>query len=199
MKLRGVDFARQEALFHLQEYARRFNKNEVPIPIPVEQVAELYFALAIERKELKEGISGQLFIGDKKIVLNQREALTRQRFTMAHELGHFCLHAGYASMPPCPGGAVARMETEANRFAAALLLPANLVLLSLAVEVSRRAEAAKDEGRIYELDPSELDLLSSRLATQFLVSKRAMEIRLSKAFNIRRPSQLSLELGIESA
>jgi hypothetical protein len=199
MKLRGVDFARQEALFHLQEYARRFNKNEVPIPIPVEQIAELYFGLTIERKELNEQISGQLFAADKKIVLNQRERLTRQRFTTAHELGHFCLHSALAPISSCPSGFITEVETEANRFAAALLLPANLVLLKLAIEVNTRAEIAKSEDRIYELTPGELDVLGSRLAVEFLVSKAAMNIFLSKGFNIRRPSQLSFELGIESA
>jgi len=55
---------------------------------------------------------------------------TRGRFTVAHELGHLCLHWGYprprlapeAQKPndPSPKG---RVEKEANQFAAAFLIP----------------------------------------------------------------------------
>jgi len=54
----------------------------------------------------------------------------RARFTMAHELGHLCLHWGFprprlapdAQIPndPSPKG---RIEKEANQFAASLLMP----------------------------------------------------------------------------
>lgn len=57
----------------------------------------------------------------------------RARFTVAHELGHLCLHWGFprprlspeAQRPndPSPKG---RMEKEANQFAAAFLMPQSL-------------------------------------------------------------------------
>jgi hypothetical protein len=58
---------------------------------------------------------------------------------------------------------------------------------------------AKNEDRIYELTPGELDVIASRLAVKFLASKTAVEILLSKRFTIRHPRQLSLEVGIETA
>jgi Zn-dependent peptidase ImmA (M78 family) len=199
MRRNGADSPRQEALFHLQEYAKAYSKGVPQIPIPIEQIAEAHLGLAIERGELKEGISGQLHVAEKKIVVNSHEPLTRQRFTIAHEMGHFCLHVGSNIASQCPKGYSPELEREANSFAAALLLPPNLVLLELADEVNAAAEIAISEGRVFELSHHELDMFSTRLAKRFLVSKSAMDIFLSKRFNIRRPSQLSLELGIETA
>lgn len=53
----------------------------------------------------------------------------RQRFTVAHELGHLILHAGSAQ-PATPSEA-ARMEREANRFAASFLVPGDAALEDL--------------------------------------------------------------------
>lgn len=53
----------------------------------------------------------------------------RQRFTVAHELGHLVLHSGSAQ-PATPSEA-ARMEREANRFAASFLVPGDVALEDL--------------------------------------------------------------------
>lgn len=59
----------------------------------------------------------------------------RQRFTVAHELGHLVLHAG-TPQPTTPAEA-ARMEREANRFAAAFLVPGDAALEDLRVQGGR--------------------------------------------------------------
>lgn len=55
---------------------------------------------------------------------------TRARFTVAHELGHLCLHWGYPrprlapeAQKPNDPSAKGRVEKEANQFAAAFLMP----------------------------------------------------------------------------
>ena len=53
----------------------------------------------------------------------------RQRFTVAHELGHLILHADAA--PPRDSAAAAAMERQANRFAASFLAPGDAILESL--------------------------------------------------------------------
>lgn len=53
----------------------------------------------------------------------------RQRFTVAHELGHLVLHSGSAQ-PASPSDA-SRMEREANRFAASFLVPGDAALEDL--------------------------------------------------------------------
>lgn len=53
----------------------------------------------------------------------------RQRFTVAHELGHLALHA--AQPPPATADEATRIERQAHRFAGAFLAPADPLLQSL--------------------------------------------------------------------
>jgi Zn-dependent peptidase ImmA (M78 family) len=55
------------------------------------------------------------------ILLNRNRPSCRQRFSLAHELGHVVLHAYHSE----------GMEVEANRFAAELLMPAKDILPDL--------------------------------------------------------------------
>lgn len=88
------------------------------------------------------GESGRISIdndGNAKIVLNADEPVVRQRFTIAHELGHFSLghlssegarlfrdtRQNFLSSNKSP------KEVEANRFAARLLMPADAVRLAV--------------------------------------------------------------------
>lgn len=59
---------------------------------------------------------------------------TRARFTVAHEVGHLCLHWGFPrprltpeAQKPNDPSAKGRLEKEANQFAAAFLMPRSLV------------------------------------------------------------------------
>jgi Zn-dependent peptidase ImmA (M78 family) len=66
-----------------------------------------------------------LFINDDVfpvIIVNSRERRVRQRFTIAHELGHYFLRHGQKSFAE-PGGKGCQ-ERHAERFAACLLMPA---------------------------------------------------------------------------
>lgn len=58
------------------------------------------------------------------MLLNTRKSAERGRFDVAHELGHLVLHGAYDA----PGGR--EREWEANRFAAAFLMPEDDVLAS---------------------------------------------------------------------
>lgn len=109
----------------------------------------------------------------KVIVVNQRHSDLRQRFTIAHELGHLMLHKGepvhvdegFRLNLRDPRSATAEEveEVEANAFAANLLMPA---------EWLRRDVMAE------QLDPSDEDTLR-RLATRYGVSLHAMALRLA--------------------
>lgn len=108
-------------------------------PVDVAGVASR-LGLAIYQRDLPQGISGAL-MQDKSydtrtgfvIFVNDNEAYVRQRFTAAHEIGHFVLHKdkigdgiednyllraeGFSNW----------MEAQANRFAADLLMPFPLI------------------------------------------------------------------------
>lgn len=106
------------------------------IPVPVERIAEDLLGLRIEEAELGE-CSGMLLPAERRIVLNAAEAMSgetpirRQRFTIAHELGHWVCHALGSPAPQatyCRALDLANdvdraLEREANIFASELLMP----------------------------------------------------------------------------
>jgi Zn-dependent peptidase ImmA (M78 family) len=129
-------------------------------PVPVEDLAEEIEGLDVQEAEdlrlvedapeipLGTTLSGLLIPRWKRIWVNAAEAARspgRRRFTIAHELGHWCLHCGDRHDPQARavapvwcrpadiGGEAprlrtsARIEADANRFAAALLMPEKLV------------------------------------------------------------------------
>ena len=152
--------------------------------MPVEQIIERCYDLRVEWVALPEG-TGEMVLGaldpnQQTIFMNEAHAETvlarigPLNFTFAHELGHWL----YDAVPPeqqslmpeasevfCRGGEVQDdttriRETNANKFAAALLLPTDLV----------RREARPD-----------LDRAAVRgLAARWGVSQAALRIRLSE-------------------
>jgi Zn-dependent peptidase ImmA (M78 family) len=87
---------------------------------------------------LGEEVSGALVKQagqDPAIWLNEEDSRNRQRFTVAHQLGHFARPRdeveafGYVDFRrPLLSGDIGDEERYANAFAAALLMPADLVL-----------------------------------------------------------------------
>jgi IrrE N-terminal-like domain len=125
------------------------------LPVPVEHIADSCFGLHVRDMEdlrrapgvpeLAEarGLSGLLLPSLGEIWVNAAEARDwppRRRFTIGHELGHWCLHRTGSAVwcrshdvdpadeaGPTPRAAYPPEESEANEFAAALLMPAQLV------------------------------------------------------------------------
>ncbi len=105
------------------------------IPVPVESIAEDLLGLRIERRELGE-CSGMLIPAERLILVNASEATSgdtptrRDRFTIAHELGHWICHAQgvdasetYCRARDLEHDADRAREREANVFGAELLMP----------------------------------------------------------------------------
>jgi Zn-dependent peptidase ImmA (M78 family) len=101
-------------------------------PVPVEQLARDCGALVV-RLQMSDGLSGLVFEydGGAVIAINSRHHENRQRFSLAHELGHYLLDhhdrfhidVGDVDMP----GYDWHVERTANEFAAELLMPPSLV------------------------------------------------------------------------
>jgi Zn-dependent peptidase ImmA (M78 family) len=72
-----------------------------------------------------EKLNGVLIRSARTVFVNAGLSLPRMRFVVAHELGHFVL--GHDGDFYCPFTQLAEQEREANRFAAALLMPKALV------------------------------------------------------------------------
>ena len=131
--------------------------------------------ITVEKAPFSDDLSGVLMREDGHaiIALNKSHHKLRQRFTIAHELGHFALnHQGemfvdHKVLNKRDGRskiAIDPQEIEANAFAAALLMPESMVL-----------EAVID---IADNDTPERGDLIKKLAKAFEVSVQAMEFRL---------------------
>jgi Zn-dependent peptidase ImmA (M78 family) len=143
-------------------------------PVPVEQLACLAGA-RIHYEPFDGQVSGMVYRqadGIAVIGVNSAHAITRQRFSIAHELGHLILHEdetfhvdesspvrfrdGQSSL------ATKNTEIEANQFAAELLMPVDLLM--------KEIQSLPDN-----LEPEEAIL---ELAHRFEVSEQAMTLRL---------------------
>ena len=144
----------------------------VQAPVPVDEVAR-YLGIQVDEADLGEECSGMLVRDEDYAVIgvNANHHEHRKRFTIAHEIAHFMLHGGeaYIDKPPHidfraadSGSGTQQEETEANQFAAALLMPADQV----------RAAVAEQP-----FDPAGDDELLN-LARCFKVSPQAMTTRL---------------------
>ena len=107
----------------------------------------------------------------------------RRRFTLAHEIGHFCLHIESKSAFTDSSKTMSRTESywdvyesEANGFAAQLLMPKHLVF--------EHGERILSEYKIEtHREKMPIDVFISNMAKTFIVSNKSMEYRL-KNLNI---------------
>ena len=162
--------ARRKATELLQE------ANIVKPPVPVEKLAKRKGAL-VQYQPFEGQMSGVLYKAsdaDQAVIgINALHPDVRQRFSIAHELGHLLLHedtdlqvdqhAFVAFRDLASTTADDPKEVEANQFAATLLMPEDLL---------RQCVLDRDP----DLD---LDAAITQLAQQFGVSEQAMTIRLT--------------------
>jgi Zn-dependent peptidase ImmA (M78 family) len=151
--------------------------------VPIEEIVESV-GLRIERQRIDDRLAGFLVRGkgipQPVVGINSRQLQERQRFTLAHELGHYLLHnvegvhVDQAFNVKLRSG-LSRQgtdidEMEANLFAAELLMP-----------------QAWLEEDINNLDPFDIEGgqeeddadVIKHLAKLYNVSRQAMSIRLS--------------------
>ncbi|HMH70038.1 MAG TPA: ImmA/IrrE family metallo-endopeptidase [Candidatus Saccharimonadales bacterium] len=153
------------------------------VPVKVEKLAKLIGA-EVKRDNLKSSLSGFAVQkhGSKFIGINSNESAERQRFTIAHEIGHLFLHKKDSVNYDLDGAMLFRdghskqgtdvKEIEANRFAAELLMPE--------VGLRQRLAAAGVVDLVGE--DVKTSKLISKLAKEYQVSTQAMSIRLTTLY-----------------
>ena len=112
----------------LLQFARR--QELKPIPLDVTGVAKK-LGIRIKRVSMKHDLSGILYKDEENnlwiLHVNKEHHPNRQRYTIAHELGHFCLHRHFKHVFEDKiffrGGESSKMEWQANDFASAILMP----------------------------------------------------------------------------
>jgi len=147
-------------------------------PVPVEQIARDVGAVISYQPFEAEEISGLLYraSGTAPVIgVNSNNPKVRQRFTIAHELGHLTLHQGHDLIlerlirlnfrDATSSTASDEEEIEANHFAAELLMPRDFLQHGLSILLQGR--------QLPDLE------VVRRLARRFEVSQSAMEYRLT--------------------
>ena len=144
-------------------------------PINPEKIARA-LGIDVKRVDFTESLSGVLMRNESGavIALNKSHHKVRQRFTVAHELGHYVLeHKGEMFVDQMvlnrrdgrSSIAIDPQEIQANAFAAELLMPKQMLL-----------EVLQD---IVDGDPTpNRENLIAKLAKKFEVSVEAMQYRL---------------------
>lgn len=127
-------------------------------PIPLEKVAELFSIPVVQYPYFPEGVSGTIINEhDLKVIgVNDNHAQVRQRFTIAHELGHYLMAHDDTKFIDDTFDKPNQKEQEANKFAAELLMPYDFL----------KKDLEKGNIKIKEL------------AQKYLVSEQSMSIRL---------------------
>lgn len=111
--------------------------DECPLPIPVENWIErplsIHFGIA-DLTEYGPDVLGATFIDANEILVSDKLVSNpaRLRFTAAHELGHYRMHGSqqthFRETESQGPGSPIQIERQADRFAAAFLMPADAVL-----------------------------------------------------------------------
>lgn len=131
-----------------EEIASQYNPDNIS-PFPYQNIQDAKDDLKIYVVDLPEGVSGVTAYDKENKLFNiyicRTKPQTRQHFTIAHELGHYFLHGdviqqeelhidgegqldGENMLFRLDNAIATRIETEANNFAASLIMPKNLVI-----------------------------------------------------------------------
>lgn len=155
-------------------------KTNIRAPIDVDSIAK-FLRIEVNYDPSLESMDaiGQICFDDGSPVIKlnpmQNKYESRRRFTLAHELGHFCLHreantSGFIDSQKTMSRTASywdQYESEANNFAAQLLMPKDLII---------------EEGRLiiqeYSDDSISAKLFIEKISEKFQVSNKAMEYRL---------------------
>lgn len=155
-----------------QEARRLLDRFGYDLPVGVEAIVRA-LGITIRMQPLEESVSGMLVVKDGRAIIgvNESHHPNRQRFSIAHELGHYLLHrkvsnvfvdAVYFRDEESSEGNK-RQEIEANAFAAELLMPERVIHEHFTAQFMDDVD----------------EMAIRRMAGRFSVSPQALTIRLT--------------------
>lgn len=128
--------------------------------------------LVVKKSTLAPNISGEIKESDDIVTIriNRHDAISRQRYTLAHEIAHFFLHRsllknGIKDDVLYRSAQSNEVEAEANRLAADIIMPLELV---------------KSLIKKYSVDDLDREKVYECVAEELAVSTTALAIRLEK-------------------
>lgn len=139
------------------------------LPVSVQDLAEHVVGAVVHMEPFDGQLSGMVYRGqDGRAIIgvNSKHSLTRQRFTIAHELGHLLLHTdkqlhvderfpiGFRN--EISSFAIDENEIEANEFAAELLMPHDILKqhirgLNFDFADTEEEEKLRDIARVFQV------------------------------------------------
>jgi Zn-dependent peptidase ImmA (M78 family) len=174
-----VKFVRRNHIRKLVDDILEINEFQSMTPVPIEKIIENY-GIILKKEPADDSLSGFILtdMSSKNVIIgvNSSQHSLRQRFSMAHELGHFLLHENESIHFDYKSKILLRDETsskgtdvrekEANLFAAELLMPTKFL-----------KQDFKEIDSIDFLEETEINL--ENLARKYEVSAQAMTFRLA--------------------
>ena len=156
----------------------------VGVPIDLDKIVSLLgIAIKMDASLEERDVVGEIYFDSGRAVIGinpiQNSYSPRKRFTLAHELGHYCLHSVEdGNVFVDSRRTMSRTESywdsyesQANGFAAQLLMPKPLILKEGRKIIDEYKEKNDTEGM-------PMDDFISELSSRFVVSSKAMEYRL---------------------
>lgn len=128
----------QKAIQESKNILNTFGVDSPPVPLAAIVAAHGLNIFYADFSTIPDGnkIAGFIDFDNHRIVVNKDDPPNRQRFTVAHELGHYILHKDYIKdqekykvllRRPLKDREYTPEEKEANCFAAYLLVPSDLL------------------------------------------------------------------------
>lgn len=209
--MRWTEFAVKEARRTLAEWEGKIGA--LTPPIAVDDLADLLYLLAIDlTHELPSNLAGRLYAEQRIIEVRRGDHPRRQRFTIAHEVGHFRLHvvaAGGTTSYACSAAAIARGDGSEHTppqlherplpgFAAPAPAPpiaSNHEIRRWEVEANTFAAELLMPARLVEHAVERYGKDIPALAELFDVSRQAMQYRLEKLLLLPRAGPQTSFLG----
>lgn len=204
----GLLRAEQAAWKCIERCCAKLELHGPPMPIPIDEWIETALDIRFgvgDLSHLGDDVLGAAFVRDREILVSERilEHNGRFRFTCAHELGHVLLHQKHAAVfhetRELPHLEATKLERQADRFAAAILMPLNLMeqtILAICDEEQLDLEFSLTEMMMPTVESEWLwrAIFLPRLTRQFGVSKTAAVIRCGDLRLISDPSRSFLPL-----
>ena len=173
----------QRAMELLQKCKNELGIRETPLPVPVDLWIEhpLGYEFGVsDLSHLGPNVLGASYIKEREILIDEKvlQHDGRYRFTCAHELAHMTLHSKvrkvFQETGSAPGASGDRYEKQADRFAAAFLMPVPLLVR----ELFRIADELK-----LDRAPCITELMMNTTESEWLWKKRFLPA-LTKRFGV---------------
>ena len=151
------------------DYKRIIRKYQISYPIKLGLLAK-DLGLIVKSATLPANISGEIKEHKNSeiiIKINRHDVKARQRYTLAHEIAHFLLHRhllgdGISDDVLYRSKQSSTVEHEANRLAADILMPAEMI-----IPLYEKHKADRKDTGIYEAIAEEIGLSTTAVKYRF--------------------------------